>query len=304
MGKLRSGEEPAYKKKQQATKERRHKTEQDQEYIRAIVAVSTTIDRVVREQEARREQTERHEKGKHNRESTTIWVIGATALVATLTLIVTHCDTLHAIREGRQAAQGQHADTMRILEEARRQADAAQKSLVASQRPILYIKGDGNVISEGTGLDIDVDNIGNSTATNVSIFAELRRVEVNGPAIDYRTIGCQRKGFSTFGTQSRAILPKRDEVLRVYVYHANKSLKDFAPRYFQPYVVGCIQYGWLTGTDRFRTYFVVDAKIVDIPSGRALARTASGEPELDPSYPERNIGLSVEGGRISYLGVE
>ena len=77
--------------------------------MRSIVPLTTAIDRVANEQTARREQAERHEQKKKNREVATIVGIAAGALIALIALIVTHRDTLKAIREAYRSADTQIA---------------------------------------------------------------------------------------------------------------------------------------------------------------------------------------------------
>jgi hypothetical protein len=127
--------EPEYKKKRVIAAENRDRAQHHEDNKRNIIAVAAAIDHVATEQQAYLNQLERHDTLRGSRERITIAVIAATAVVALLTMIVTHVDTMRVIKATRTAATEQHNDTVVALgktdaaiAESRRLADAANKS--------------------------------------------------------------------------------------------------------------------------------------------------------------------------------
>jgi hypothetical protein len=118
------------------TLEYRNRNRHGEENIRHLTTnITSRIDGIVTEQQAARDQRERHESAKRKRELATIAAIAGTAIFALLTIIVTHVDTMRVIKAARAAATQQHDDTVVALRktdaavaESRRLADAANKS--------------------------------------------------------------------------------------------------------------------------------------------------------------------------------
>ena len=177
------GVEPEYKKKQKTAKEHRERAEQHQALIQSM-------KRVADEQEATRDQHERHERGKRRRECSTIVAISATAVIALLTLMITHFDTVRVIEEARTSSETQHSDTVlalaktdkaieeshRLAEAAGVQADAAKVGNRAWISP-RFVSIDG-AIKDGQPIGIRVlyDNAGKTPALNVEFRAEGRYI--------------------------------------------------------------------------------------------------------------------------------
>jgi len=174
MGKLEPGEEPQYKKKKQSAEEHRNRTQQHEEHIRAIASISTVIHGVIGEQRAANDQRERQEDGKRKREWTTIIAIGTTAVVALLTLFITHCDTLDVIHEARIASEQQHADTLAALNmaadanvQSRRMAQASENGQRAWIAPVSLKLANPDDAADPLGIKATFVNVGSTPALNV-----------------------------------------------------------------------------------------------------------------------------------------
>jgi hypothetical protein len=75
------------------------------------VEIVRALNRVASEQKASRRQEHTYEKKKAIRECLTIIAISLTAIIALITIVVAHRDTMHALKEARNATNTQHTDT-------------------------------------------------------------------------------------------------------------------------------------------------------------------------------------------------
>lgn len=80
-----------------------------------IAVLVASIDRVVAEQQANRDQRERHEIHRAKRERITVVIVGIAAVVALGALVVSYLDTHESLSEARSTAAEQHADTLAAL---------------------------------------------------------------------------------------------------------------------------------------------------------------------------------------------
>jgi hypothetical protein len=71
MGQGGIGKEPEYRRKQQETGERQRHAKQQEDVIRTIISVRTSIDGMTAEHAANRKQSATHETGKRKRELST-----------------------------------------------------------------------------------------------------------------------------------------------------------------------------------------------------------------------------------------
>jgi hypothetical protein len=109
------GKEPEYRRKQQEASEREQYAQHQEDVIRTVVSIRTSIDSMVTEHSANRKQADTHERGKRKRELSTFWALVVAAGAAILTLIVSHCDNRAIMWEAQRASGQQHADTLAAL---------------------------------------------------------------------------------------------------------------------------------------------------------------------------------------------
>jgi hypothetical protein len=80
-----------------------------------IAALVASVDRVVAEQQANRDQRERHAIHRAKRERITVVIVGIVAAVALGAITVSYQETRSFLREARFAAAEQHTDTLAAL---------------------------------------------------------------------------------------------------------------------------------------------------------------------------------------------
>jgi hypothetical protein len=182
-------------------------------------------------------------------------------------------------------------------------ARTAQQNLVLAERPWLYIKGDVEKVSEKTTFRLDAENIGSSIAVEIRIYGTLTNLTEVGdytPGINYHQIPCVPATVRTpFGARIGArktwsILPKRDEILPLDVDVDIHRIRAFVPqKYTHPYMVGCIQYQWPFGDEKFHTWFLVPVAIINYKTGEQILPFSGGL--SDDDYAFRAAG------KVSYI---
>jgi hypothetical protein len=176
--------------------------EQERRAQQKIGDIVGALHRVTDELSATHKQEKGYEDHKGRRERWTIAGIFTAAVIAMITLVVTHRDTMHALKEARIASGRQHDDTqaaLRLAAEANRTAQAAsvsqieqmaaqanaattqasaakaaaetaQQSLVAAQRAWVdpYGAGFDGPLTKGQNINVDVQytNTGREPATS------------------------------------------------------------------------------------------------------------------------------------------
>lgn len=121
--------EPPYIRNKKETSKKRRELQQTENQIQVI----SSLNRITHEQNAAREQAKSQEKKKSFRDWITVIALFSAAVAAIVAVIVAHLDTNRAIFDAGVAANVQHEDTMKALGEARRSADASEKTLNQTQ---------------------------------------------------------------------------------------------------------------------------------------------------------------------------
>jgi hypothetical protein len=257
-------EQPEYRRKQKEAAEHRCNTTQHEQNIRAVTTLSTRIDNLAAEHRAYREQQGRHENNKRFREWITIIVISATALLALITILVTHFDTKSIIGESERASKQQHSDTLaalqktddaiseaaRLANETKRMADVAQNNLVFSRRPWLFPVGGfrladpfARVVGNTINLPVTatVKNFGPSPAINVTLNTRLylKMPFVIDPVEYLERDVCQFYKYDPKAMTIQHVMPNDTVALEPLVSLENL---EKGQKVVIPYIAACIIY--------------------------------------------------------------
>ncbi len=157
----------------------------------------------------------------------------------------------------------------------RDQSNVMNKTLVMSERPWLYIKGNINFSNVQADKNIgfvasaDVQNSGNTIATNTVIAAQIKSVRrTDGFPIHPKDIPCGYPTnplpiFQNLGPTA-AVLPKREQNISFSGSVVANTLVANPSRRLGPYLVGCIQYKWPGSDQIFDTWFYVAISLVNV----------------------------------------
>jgi hypothetical protein len=271
MWQWRFWEKPKHRRNQQESWYHQTPADNDKNIITSIIGIRTVIDRVANAQQARHNQTDTHERARKKREYGTIAALVLAAAVAVWGIIQSHKDTAKALREAHITADQQ----ARIMSG---QLAEMHKTLVMSERPWLYIKGNiefSNINpfeSNITGFyasAVVIENRGKAIATNVEIVGEIiaHLPPSRAEPIYSNNVACP-KPFIFLGHARLAefAIPAQREQ---NVPFGGKVEPQGPPRTnrLQPYLLGCIQYKWPASDETFHTRFYLAIGIVEANAG-------------------------------------
>jgi len=151
MRQRRIWEQPQYRRQHQDAQQHQCEANRDTRIVEGIRGVAESVARIREGQNASYSQAAKYERSKKKRDNRTVIALVVAAAVALGGIVVTHRDTLKAIRETHTAADQQHADTLAALVKndatvaaMKEQADATRGQLDemrAQQRPWIYVVG-------------------------------------------------------------------------------------------------------------------------------------------------------------------
>jgi len=172
-----------------------------------------------------------------------------------------------------------------------KQLQVAQKTLVISERPWIYLNNIALV--EGNTYELSIRNSGNSVAVRIKTNGKIVSLPKRGTYTslpNYGATPCAR-GIGTTTYDSVDILANGDGDAGFDAFVNTEELIGPGPqRWLRLYLIGCIQYKWLTSDDSFQTYFLTEVEPVNA-SGKPLAYwRIPGVPLID--YRLRPTGKS------------
>jgi hypothetical protein len=151
--------------------------------------------------------------------------------------------------------------------EVHRQADAAQKTLVAAERPWIYIAKDTSFTSIGAGgknvlFSVNLANEGESLARDVRAGGEIVLLHEPGylqEGVNRATIPCDSPAGIDAPPRIQAIPPKSNTEGFRFVVHVGQDFWSniTPPRFSRRYFAGCIEYKWPSFNKPFHTYFLI-----------------------------------------------
>jgi len=191
----------------------------------------------------------------------------------------------------------------------RDQLEVAQKTLVMSQRPWLYVKGNINFVmgtADNETLNAEIENNGNVIATDVIIISGYISQRIFGGyvfnQVNGKDISCIDSALTTFfPRRTVAIVPKSFESVEIIIKSGPEKSMEIAPQFHgsAPYLVGCIKYNWPITKGEFHTKFVVRVEIID---------QRTGEMVFVPPFPASDLSLHnykiIPAGQINYVDAD
>jgi hypothetical protein len=207
-----------------------------------------------------------------------------------------HKDAVDAIEETTRLAIA----TDKSATEMKQLAETTRQSLVLTQRPWLYIKGD--YIDPAMPSKLDANNLGSSFATEIQNYGKLLMVtDIMGhtPGINYHDIPCVRVIGPPLGEKEKtwSLPAKKDETLLWNVDVSN--IKSFlASKYSYTVLAGCMQYQWPFGNELFHRWFFVHVDIINQKTGDLIYQF-SQKPSSDGDY-----GFRITTGAVAYIQVD
>jgi hypothetical protein len=172
----------------------------------------------------------------------------------------------------------QYGETHRFNKKQKRfmngQLEVAQKTLVMSERPWLYINGNIDYVQQIRNnnrsvitFNMDITNQGNAIATYIEtngIFVSRQNMFGYTTDFNIKDSPCNvRVDFMGFAREKGAIPPRRHQQMGFDVEFSGNMDVFEIERNRSPFLLGCIQYKWPITNEIFRTYFAVGIRVID-----------------------------------------